>query len=42
MSVRNLEHVFQPTSVAVIGASNRSHSVVQTVMRNLFEGGIIG
>lgn len=42
MSVRNLEHLFRPTSVAVIGASNRPHSVGHTVMHNLLEGGFAG
>jgi acetyltransferase len=35
MSVRNLEMLFEPRSVAVIGASNRSGSVGATVMHNL-------
>ncbi|MDH3317798.1 MAG: acetate--CoA ligase family protein, partial [Gammaproteobacteria bacterium] len=38
MSVRNLEKLFEPQSVAVIGASNRSGSVGATVMRNLIAG----
>jgi acetyltransferase len=40
MSFRNLDHVFHPTSVAVIGASKRAHSVDHTVMHDLLEGGI--
>jgi acetyltransferase len=35
MSVRNLEYLFDPHSVAVIGASARAHSVGATVLRNL-------
>ncbi len=42
MSIRNLEYLFQPASIAVIGASNRPNSVGQTVMRNLLEGGFAG
>lgn len=42
MSVRNLEHLFRPSSIAVIGASNRAGSVGATVMRNLLSGGFTG
>jgi acetyltransferase len=35
MSVRNLEYLFDPHSVAVIGASERPHSVGATVLRNV-------
>lgn len=42
MSVRNLAGLFEPASVAVIGASNRPHSVGNVVMRNLLEGGFDG
>jgi acetyltransferase len=42
MSVRNLEHLFAPRSVAVIGASDKPHSVGATVLRNLIEGGFRG
>ncbi|MFL6675233.1 MAG: GNAT family N-acetyltransferase [Massilia sp.] len=35
MSVRNLEYLFNPHSVAVIGASERAHSVGATVLRNV-------
>ncbi len=42
MSVRNLEHLFRPQSVAVIGASDRERSVGAVVMRNLREGGFSG
>ncbi len=39
MSVRNLESLFEPRSVALIGASSRPGSVGATVMRNLLAGG---
>ncbi|MGE5503545.1 MAG: bifunctional acetate--CoA ligase family protein/GNAT family N-acetyltransferase [Actinomycetota bacterium] len=42
MSVRNLPHLFEPTSVAVIGASERPRSVGNVVMRNLLDGGFAG
>lgn len=40
--VQSLESLFHPKSVAVIGASNRPHSVGATVMRNLLAGGFPG
>ncbi|MGQ0579810.1 MAG: bifunctional acetate--CoA ligase family protein/GNAT family N-acetyltransferase [Betaproteobacteria bacterium] len=42
MSVRNLEYLFRPASVAVIGASERPQSLGATVMRNLLAGGYAG
>jgi acetyltransferase len=42
MSVRNLEFLFRPRSVAVVGASNRRASVGSFVMRNLLRGGFDG
>lgn len=42
MSVRNLHRLFAPASVAVIGASERPHSVGATVWRNLAGGGFEG
>ncbi|MEM9658972.1 MAG: CoA-binding protein, partial [Planctomycetota bacterium] len=42
MSIRNLDRMFRPTSVAIIGASTRSQSVGATVMRNLLSGGFAG
>ena len=42
MTVRNLDFLFQPRSVAVIGASNRAQSVGGTMMRNLLAGGFSG
>lgn len=42
MSVRNLEFLFRPRSVAVIGASDRPQSVGATVFRNLIGGRFSG
>ncbi|NQW11262.1 MAG: bifunctional acetate--CoA ligase family protein/GNAT family N-acetyltransferase [Alphaproteobacteria bacterium] len=42
MSIRNLDHMFNPASVAVIGASNRERSVGRVVSRNLLSGGFDG
>ncbi len=42
MTIRNLDHAFKPASVALIGASNRPHSLGLTVMRNLRSGGFAG
>lgn len=42
MSVRNLEYLLRPRSVAVVGASNRPRSIGATVMRNLIEAGFKG
>jgi len=42
MSVRNLDKLFQPRSIAVIGASTKPLSVGGTVMRNLLSGGFEG
>ncbi|MBK9346146.1 MAG: bifunctional acetate--CoA ligase family protein/GNAT family N-acetyltransferase [Burkholderiales bacterium] len=42
MSVRNLDSLFEPASVAVIGASKRPSSVGATVWHNLAHGGFAG
>ncbi len=42
MTVRNLRKLFRPTSVAVIGASERKGAVGNLVMHNLLEGGFDG
>ena len=42
MSTRNLEALFWPRSVAVIGASNRPRSVGNVTMRNLLDAGFEG
>jgi acetyltransferase len=38
MSTRNLHYLFAPKSVALIGASDRPHSVGATVLSNLLAG----
>lgn len=42
MSTINLQKLFSPATVAVIGASERPQSVGQVVLRNLLEGGFAG
>jgi Acyl-CoA synthetase (NDP forming) len=42
VSIRHLEHLFRPASVAVVGASDRERSIGALVMRNLREGGFSG
>jgi acetyltransferase len=42
MSVRNLDKLFKPRSVALIGASPRSDSVGGVVARNLRRAGFAG
>ena len=42
MSIRNLDSLFNPASVAVIGASLRPFSVGATVWKNLSQGGFTG
>jgi len=42
MSIRNLHFLFKPKSVALIGASERPHSVGTTVLHNLLDGGFDG
>ncbi len=42
MSVRNLDKLFQPHSVALIGATDRAGSVGAVVMRNLHRAGLCG
>ena len=42
MTVRNLEHLFRPKSIAVIGASARAQSLGAIVMRNLVASGFAG
>jgi acetyltransferase len=42
VSIRNLEYLFQPRSIAVIGASPREGSVGAFVMRNLLEARFAG
>ncbi len=42
MTVRNLEFLFRPKSVALIGASGKPHSVGATALQNLLHGGFSG
>ncbi|MGD0191039.1 MAG: bifunctional acetate--CoA ligase family protein/GNAT family N-acetyltransferase [Rhizomicrobium sp.] len=42
MSVRNLDGIFRPTSIALIGATNRPHAIGQLVADNLIRGGFAG
>jgi acetyltransferase len=42
MSVRNLEYLLKPSSVALIGASARPNSVGAVILRNIFEAGFRG
>jgi len=42
MSIENLDKIFQPNSIAVIGASARKGSVGQALMHNLIERGFSG
>jgi acetyltransferase len=42
MSTRNLEYLFKPRAIALIGGSNRPHSVGAVLARNLLAGGFAG
>lgn len=42
MSIRNLNFLFSPTSIALIGATDRPNSVGQVVMKNILAGGFNG
>jgi acetyltransferase len=42
MSVRNLDRMFQPRSIAVIGASDKPKSVGSALMANLLQAGFSG
>ncbi|MBI3862867.1 MAG: bifunctional acetate--CoA ligase family protein/GNAT family N-acetyltransferase [Planctomycetia bacterium] len=42
MGIRNLDRIFKPASVAVIGASNDSSKVGAIVLKNLLQGGFAG
>jgi len=42
MTIRNLDALFKPRSIAVIGASRRAGSVGAVLARNLFNGGFDG
>ena len=42
MTVRNLDRLFDPSSIALIGGSRRERSVGQLLARNLVSGGFEG
>lgn len=42
MSVRHLDKLFAPSSIAVVGATDRPSAVGEVVMRNLLAGGFTG
>jgi len=42
MPIRNLDKIFHPRQIAVVGASQRPQSVGQTVLQNLITGGFEG
>ena len=42
MTTRNLDGLFRPNSIALIGASNRPHSIGAVIAENLREGGFEG
>ena len=42
MGIRNLDKIFNPASVAVIGASNDGTKVGAIVLKNLVQGGFVG
>ncbi len=42
MTIRNLDALFEPKAIAVIGASNRANSVGAVLARNLFGAGFQG
>jgi len=42
MTTRNLDALFHPKAIALIGASNTPGSVGQVIARNLAQGGFAG
>lgn len=42
MSIRNLDRLLRPASVALVGASDRPGSLGQAVLRNLKAAGFAG
>lgn len=42
MTIRNLDFVFHPASVALVGASHKQGSIGTLIARNLLEGGFAG
>jgi acetyltransferase len=42
MSIENLDKIFRPKSIAIVGASEKKASIGSILMRNLIEGGFQG
>ena len=42
MTIRNLDALFEPKVIALVGASNQAHSVGAVLARNLTEAGFDG
>ena len=42
MSMENLDKIFRPKSIAVVGASEKKPSIGSTLMHNLIDGGFAG
>ena len=42
MSIKNIDKIFKPASIAVVGASNREGSIGSAIFRNLIYGGFTG
>ncbi len=42
MSIHNLERIFKPNSLAIIGASERPGSIGDSLMKNVLSGGYKG
>ncbi|MBK6660261.1 MAG: bifunctional acetate--CoA ligase family protein/GNAT family N-acetyltransferase [Proteobacteria bacterium] len=42
MSIRNLDSLFKPSSIAIIGASERGGAIGQVVTRNILDAGFAG
>lgn len=42
MTVRNLKQLFEPGSIAIVGASARTNSIGQSVLKNVLAGGFGG
>ncbi|UCD82287.1 MAG: bifunctional acetate--CoA ligase family protein/GNAT family N-acetyltransferase [Desulfobacterales bacterium] len=42
MGIENLDKIFRPKSIAIVGASERKKSIGSILMRNLIEGGFPG
>ena len=42
MPIRNLQNIFKPNSVAVIGATDKDGEIGAVVMQNLLAGGFSG